>query len=68
MRPRIDIDVGQTPSNAALLLDCMICKLEMRLVGIESDDSDRDLFTFECSKCGRVETSSARLDRTPQVK
>ena len=42
------------PAAEPLLL-CPRCKLEMRLLGIEPDESDYDLFTFECTKCGRIE-------------
>jgi hypothetical protein len=27
----------------------------MRLVGTEAESEDRDLFTFECPACGRLE-------------
>ncbi len=37
------------------LLLCPTCACEMRLFGIESEKPDRDLFTFACSKCSRLE-------------
>jgi hypothetical protein len=37
------------------LIVCPNCRLEMRLFGIEPESPKRDLFTFECSKCGRLE-------------
>jgi hypothetical protein len=48
------------PKSAPLLL-CSACKLEMRLVGIEVEEPGRDLFTFECDACKRLEARSARL-------
>ena len=37
------------------LLVCPDCKIEMRLFGIEAESAIRDLFTFECITCGRIE-------------
>jgi hypothetical protein len=34
---------------------CSKCKREMFLLGIESESAKRDLYTFECDKCGRIE-------------
>ena len=42
------------PKTEPLIL-CSICKLEMRLFGIEAESAVRDLYTFECQNCGRVE-------------
>ena len=42
-------------SPVATLLLCPKCAVEMRLVGIESENDRRDLFTFECAACGRLE-------------
>jgi hypothetical protein len=39
----------------APLMLCPTCATEMRLLGIESENPTRDLYTFECSKCGRLE-------------
>jgi hypothetical protein len=46
------------------LLMCPDCNVEMRLLGIEPDEDDRDLrdiYTFECTKCTRLEVRSVRL-------
>ena len=43
------------PPPVASLMLCPVCTVEMRLVGIESESDKRDLFTFECVACGRVE-------------
>ena len=45
------------------LLLCIKCKLEMRLLGIETDPNNaaRDIYTFECAKCGRLDARSVRL-------
>ena len=37
------------------LLLCPDCKIEMRLFGIEPESPIRDLFSFECTSCGRIE-------------
>jgi hypothetical protein len=37
------------------LMLCPTCALEMRLFGIEPENAKRDLFTFECGGCGRLE-------------
>jgi uncharacterized Zn finger protein len=39
----------------AYLLHCPKCGSEMRLMGIEWETEVRDLYTFECMKCGQVE-------------
>ena len=39
----------------APLMLCPTCATEMRLLGIESESPARDLYTFECGKCGRLE-------------
>jgi len=43
------------PSSVEPLILCPVCKVEMRLFGIEPETAIRDLFTFECDKCGRLE-------------
>jgi hypothetical protein len=47
------------PPKSAPLLICPKCKLEMSLVGIEAEKPERDLFTFECTECDRIEARSA---------
>jgi hypothetical protein len=42
-------------SPFAPLMPCPACANEMRLLGIESETAARDLYTFECAKCGRLE-------------
>ena len=46
--------MSDIPKIEPLIL-CPDCKVEMRLFGIESENSVRDLYTFECIKCGRIE-------------
>jgi hypothetical protein len=48
-----------TPDPQPLIL-CPRCKLEMRLLGIEVYDSGYDLFSFECTQCGRLEVRTVR--------
>ena len=43
------------------LLTCPKCKLEMRLFGIETENARRDLYTFECMKCGALEVRGVRV-------
>ena len=45
------------PSGApfAALMRCPACASEMRLLGIESENVARDLYTFVCPKCERLE-------------
>jgi hypothetical protein len=37
------------------LILCPGCGVEMRLFGIESESPVRDLYSFECIRCGRIE-------------
>lgn len=43
------------------LLMCSKCKLELRLFGIESETISRDLYTFECTKCGALEVRGVKV-------
>jgi len=43
------------------LLECPKCKLELRLFGIESESVERDLYTFECTKCGGLEVRGIQV-------
>jgi hypothetical protein len=43
-----------TPKIEPLIL-CPDCEVEMRLFGTESESPIRDLYSFECIKCGRIE-------------
>jgi hypothetical protein len=49
------------PESIKSLLQCPKCKLELRLFGIESEAVDRDLYSFECSKCGRLEVRGVKV-------
>jgi len=44
-----------TIAPAPSLIVCPHCKLELFLVGIEMERPGRDVLTFECLKCHRVE-------------
>ena len=46
--------MSDAPQIEPLLL-CPDCKVEMRLFGIESESSVRDVYSFECVRCGRIE-------------
>jgi hypothetical protein len=61
MHARLEINIGAIQAKATFILDCAVCKREMRLVGIETEELGRDLFTFECSECRRIEARSAPL-------
>lgn len=43
------------------LLTCPECDLELRLFGIEAESDSRDLYTFECTNCGRIEVRGIKL-------
>jgi hypothetical protein len=43
------------------LMTCRKCKLELRLFGIEAETLERDLYTFECVKCGRLEVRGVKI-------
>jgi hypothetical protein len=43
------------------LLTCQKCKLELRLFGIETETAERDLYTFECMKCGGLEVRGVKV-------
>lgn len=36
------------------LIVCADCRTELRLFGIEHESGVRDLYTFECPRCGRL--------------
>ncbi len=46
--------MSDTPKIEPLIL-CPNCKIEMRLFGIEPEGDVRDIYTFECHRCGRLE-------------
>ena len=46
--------MADRPTFEPLIL-CPRCRIEMRLFGIEAENESRDLYTFECIKCGRIE-------------
>lgn len=43
------------------LVCCPKCGAEMRLFGIEPQNPQRDLYTFECEKCDRIEVRGVRV-------
>jgi len=49
------------PAPVPPLLLCPHCAIEMRLLGIEPENDRRDLFTFECTTCGRLEVRGVRV-------
>ncbi len=46
------------------------CKREMRLFGIEPESEVRDVYTFECHSCGRLEVRGVLVAEpySPQTK
>ena len=42
-------------------LPCPKCKREMHLLGIEPESATRDLYTFQCDKCGGLEVRGVRV-------
>jgi predicted RNA-binding Zn-ribbon protein involved in translation (DUF1610 family) len=49
-----------TDGHASLIV-CPKCGREMRLMGIEPESPNRDLFTFECEKCEHIEARVVRV-------
>ncbi|MGB7831093.1 MAG: hypothetical protein WBL84_02685, partial [Xanthobacteraceae bacterium] len=49
------------PVRKKSLIVCPKCKLEMRLVGVEAESATRDLYTFECERCGLIEVRGLRI-------
>ena len=37
------------------LIACPKCNLEMLLFGTEAENDTRDLYTFQCAMCGKLE-------------
>lgn len=60
IRPYAKADTVSEPPIEPLIL-CTLCKVEMRLFGIEADGDKRDLYTFECVGCGNLEVRSVRV-------
>jgi hypothetical protein len=49
------------PSPAKPLISCPKCRDEMRVLGIEREGATRELYTFECDTCGRLEVRGVRV-------
>jgi len=49
------------PAPVKSLLTCRECKLELRLFGIETETAERELYTFECTKCGHLEVRGVKV-------
>ena len=43
------------------LMSCPKCGREMCVLGIEPESAVRDLYTFECEKCGVIEVRGVRV-------
>jgi hypothetical protein len=61
IRPHAKTDAVSEPPIEPLLL-CTLCKVEMRLFGIEAQSDTRDLYTFECVACGGLEVRGVRVN------
>ena len=66
IRPVPKTDTPSEEPIKALLL-CPNCNAEMCLFGIEAENDQRDLHTFECSNCGGIEVRGVRANKTPPV-
>jgi hypothetical protein len=55
--------VRRSPQKAVVksLLTCPKCKIELRLFGIECESVTRDLYTFDCTKCGKIEVRGVKV-------
>jgi hypothetical protein len=51
----------QTETPVKSLLTCPKCKIELRLFGIETESPTRELYTFECEKCGALEVRGVKV-------
>jgi C4-type Zn-finger protein len=51
----------RTNERVESLLSCPTCKLELRLFGIETENPTRELYTFECEKCGALEVRGVKV-------
>jgi len=49
------------PLRTQSLIVCPKCGVEMLLLGIELESPIRDLYTFECEKCERLEVRGVRV-------
>jgi hypothetical protein len=49
------------PNPVKSLLLCPNCKTEMRLFGTEAESAKRDLYSFECVKCARIEVRGVKV-------
>jgi hypothetical protein len=57
-RERDDIRVE---SGIESLMRCPDCNQEMRLFGIEAASDTRELYSFECDQCRRIEIRGVRI-------
>jgi hypothetical protein len=55
--PEMALKVVRIPS----LITCPKCGLEMRLIGIEAENPKRELYTFECERCQKLEVRGVRV-------
>lgn len=44
------------------LMRCPKCDREMRLFGVEPFGAVRELYTFECDRCGLLEVRGVRIE------
>jgi hypothetical protein len=51
-------------STSTIRPNCPECQTQMRLFGIESEAPGYELYSFECSKCQRIETAVAKSHET----
>lgn len=54
-------DEANYDSKIEALVRCPKCDREMRLFGVEKLNESRDLYTFECDKCGYLQTRGVRI-------
>ena len=64
VRPFPNTNMPSEEPIKALLL-CPNCNAEMSLFGIEAESAARDLYTFECSACDRLEVRGVRVNESP---
>jgi hypothetical protein len=55
------MDERAQPAPIKSLMNCLKCQREMQLLGIEPETDIRDLYTFECDRCGALEVRGVRV-------
>lgn len=55
------VDEPEFDRKIETLMRCQRCNREMRLLGIEPFEPTRELYTFECDRCGLTQVRGVRI-------